>query len=266
MLSLAPASLAFAPVAMPAPAAAARASVKMETIADLEALAKECNPVIGFWDPLNLMSADYTPWGQEATIGFFRHAEIKHGRVAMAAFVGFIAASNGIHFPWSTSLDGTTYETIASAGGPAAQWDALPTNAKLQIFGFVGGLELASESTAALAASGQKHYMRGGVPGKFPSLKAIDFPHSVPFDLFDPFGLSKNASPEKKAKGLVAEINNGRLAQLGIMAFVAEARVPGAVPALNGLITPYSGECMAPFTSADALPFIDVMSQWNAPY
>ena len=31
----------------------------------------------------------------------------------------------------------------------------------------------------------------------------------VPFDLFDPFGLSKNASPEKKAKGLLAEINNG---------------------------------------------------------
>ena len=31
-----------------------------------------------------------------------------------------------------------------------------------------------------------------------------------------PFGLSKNASPEKKEKGLIAEINNGRLAQLGM--------------------------------------------------
>ena len=55
--------------------------------------------------------------------------------------------------------------------------------------------------------------MRGGKPGYFPSFSQL--PHPVPFDLFDPFGFSKNASPEKKAKGLRAEINNGRLAMLG---------------------------------------------------
>jgi len=36
----------------------------------------------------------------------------------------------------------------------------------------------------------------------------------VPFDLFDPFGLSKNASPEKKAKGLITEINNGSTGEI----------------------------------------------------
>ena len=42
---------------------------------------------------------------------------------------------------------------------------------------------------------------------------------------------------------LRTEINNGRLAMLGIMAFLAESKVPGSVPALNGLgIAPYSGE------------------------
>ena len=57
-----------------------------------------------------------------------------------------------------------------------------------------------------------------------------------------------------------AQINNGRLAQLGIMAFVSEARVPGSVPALEGLITPYSGEVMAPFSSVDAgLPYVSTM-------
>ncbi|MCH2107479.1 MAG: DUF4442 domain-containing protein, partial [Planctomycetes bacterium] len=40
----------------------------------------------------------------------------------------------------------------------------------------------------------------------------------------------------KKARGLLAEINNGRLAMLGIMAFVAESKVPGSVPALEGKI------------------------------
>ena len=42
---------------------------------------------------------------------------------------------------------------------------------------------------------------------------------------------------------LRTEINNGRLAMLGIMAFLAESKVPGSVPALGGLgIAPYSGE------------------------
>ena len=82
----------------------------------------------------------------------------------------------------------------------------------------------------------------------------------MPFDLFDPFGLSKNASPEKKEKGLRAEINNGRLAQVGILGFLAEQKVPGSVPALTGLVQPYSGEVMAPFSATDTgLPFVKYM-------
>ena len=42
---------------------------------------------------------------------------------------------------------GDRYDQIAAAGGPADQWDALPTNAKLQIIIFVGLLELYSESS-----------------------------------------------------------------------------------------------------------------------
>jgi hypothetical protein len=54
-------------------------------------------------------------------------------------------------------------------------------------------------------------------------------------------------SPEKKEKRLLMEINNGRLAQIGIMGFLAAEKVPGSVPFLDGLVAPYSGDVMAPF-------------------
>lgn len=64
----------------------------------------------------------------------------------------------------------------------------------------------------------------------------------------DPFKLSKNKSEEAKARGLKAEINNGRLAQLAILAFLSEQTTPGSVPLLSGIVQPYAGEPMAPFT------------------
>mmetsp|Transcript_41804 Transcript_41804/g.103892 ORF Transcript_41804/g.103892 Transcript_41804/m.103892 type:complete len:222 (-) Transcript_41804:427-1092(-) len=202
-------------------------------------------------------------WGKgpEATIGWLPHSEIKHGRIAMAAFVGFIVQSNGIHFPWATSFSGLTYADIAANAAPAAQWDALPTAAKVQILLVIGLLEFWGESSTALAAAGQKHYWMGGKPGFYPSFEPFrkNFGHPV-LDLFDPFGLSKNASPERKQKGLLAEINNGRLAMIGIMGFMAAASVEGSVPALSGLIAHYDGECMAPFSSTDtSLPLVSEM-------
>eukprot|EP00967_Tisochrysis_lutea_P053301 scaffold66262_cov29-Tisochrysis_lutea.AAC.3 len=90
---------------------------------------------------------------------------------------------------------------------------------------------------------------QGGKPGYVPPFSATPdkLPHPIPLDLYDPFKFSKNASEEKKAAGLLKEINNGRLAMLGIMGFLAEAKVPGSVPLLTGLIKPYGGEVMAPF-------------------
>ena len=47
---------------------------------------------------------------------------------------------------------------------------------------------------------------------------------------------------------------------LGLMGFVSEARVPGAVPALAGKIKPYDGEVMAPFSAVDSnLPYVTDM-------
>ena len=241
MLALA----AAAPTAFAGPPAVAapRACPQMAAIDDLKVIAKEQNPVIGFWDPLNLCDLNFWGQGDDATVGFLRHAEIKHGRVAMAAFVGFLVQANGVKFPWAP------FNSI-TAESPCDQWDALPEAAKLQIIGFVGFLEVFSEHsyileaqvrathraraprhraprhraprrrdagrfpptrgnqerarlTAARARSrlapsqGQKHYMRGGKPGYFPSLKEGFGVHPVPFNLFG--ARARAAAPRPRA-------------------------------------------------------------------
>jgi len=236
--------------------------------AGLEALAKKLNPTIGYWDPLNIGESE------KETIGWFRHAEIKHGRVAMAAFVGYCVQSNGIYFPWNlqapigsgnmANLPTISFADISAAGGPADQWDALPTPAKLQILVVIGFLEMWGETSAVLKRDGQEHYVRGGKPGYYPALNRKDdaaFPHPVPLNLWDPFGFTKKMTPERKEKALLAEINNGRLAMIGIFGMISASKglqVPG-LDSIEG-IKPYAGEVMAPFTAADAsLPFVQQM-------
>ena len=53
--------------------------------------------------------------------------------------------------------------------------------------------------------------------------------------MYRPFGPNMETE-EQKARGRVAEINNGRLAMLGLFGFLSEATVPGSVPALAGLV------------------------------
>merc|ERR1719198_1997291 len=268
MLSLQSATLAYAPVAAAMPTVTRAAAPVMETIDDLKAMSTKLNPAVGYYNPLSLGETSIgSSYDSEAAIGFLRQAEIKHGRVAMAAFVGFCVQSNGICFPWEIAK-GIPYSAISAAGGPAAQWDAVPTEGKLQILLTIAALELWGEGSTTLAACGEKHYMKGGKPGFYPSFDLFrENVHPLPLDLWDPLGFTKKLSPERKEKALLAEINNGRLAMIGIMGMVSASKGL-IVPGLDGLgLTPYSGEVMAFFSESDSkLPFVADMLKIDLGY
>merc|ERR1712216_524062 len=149
------------------------------------------------------------------------------------------------------------------------QRDALPTWSKIQIICAVGFLEVIGELSPVIEANGEKHYVRGGKPGYYPPFagflngdKTTDgyWPHPLPLNLWDPFGFTKKMTPERKEKALLAEINNGRLAMIGIFGLISASKGL-QVPGLDSLgIAPYGGEYMAPFTAPDAsLPFVTEM-------
>ena len=74
-------------------------------------------------------------------------------------------------------------------------------------------------------------------------------PHWVGLNLWDPFKFTKDLTPAQKEAKLITEVNNGRLAMIGLFGFLSEGKVPGSVPLLKGVIPGYAGEVMAPFTT-----------------
>jgi len=214
----------------------------MSARSDLEDLAVKSNPTLKFYDPLSLSEADFWGQGDDATIGFLRHSEIKHGRIAMFAFVGYCVQSNFV-WPWAMTQAGDSFPSADLS--PEAQWDAIPENAKWQIFTVIAALEIWDECSGGDGT----HYMSGRQAGKYPPFTLFrDNVHWV-MDLYDPFGFNKKMSQETKDKRLTMEVNNGRLAMIGIFGFMAADAVPGSVPALSNLAQPYDGDIMAPFAS-----------------
>ena len=107
------------------------------------------------WDPLGLAEL-----GGDETLSWFRHSEVKHGRICMAAFVGWWATGAGLRFPGELSY-GQSFASIPSKGLEA--WEAVPGWGKAQLLLFAGLIEFHDELFYSRRGT---HYMKGGTPGK----------------------------------------------------------------------------------------------------
>ena len=135
---------------------------------------------LGFWDPLGLV-AD----GDQAKFDRLRLTEVKHGRIAMLAVVGYLIQESGARLPGDIDLSGLKFADIPNG---YAALDAIPYAGKLQIFLFIGGLEVL--------------VMRDFVGGEFPGDLRNGF-FDLGWDTFD---------EAEKLKKRTIELNQGRAA------------------------------------------------------
>ena len=197
----------------------ARVEAKMAFIDTLEGTGEETGGKI--WDPLDIAGTV-----SDEALMWFRAAELKHGRCAMLASVGYMIGAAGITFPGDIA-NGVSFASVNSDGVFNA-WGNVPEAGKLQIIFTLLMLETANESK-------KPHYMRGGVPGKIDSLPydGISGLWAPKIKFWDPLGFMGALTEEQKAKKRKAELKNGRLAMIGIISFLVGHNLPGAVPALS---------------------------------
>ena len=108
----------------------------------------------------------------------------RHGRVAMAAFVGFCAQSAGLVLPGDVAI-GTSFKSCVGAT-PLDTWDKLPMYGQYQIIAWVGLMEILTEMK-------KPHYLMGGKAGTAPAPQLRKLPNFVQAEV-GPLNLSLSLS------------------------------------------------------------------------
>lgn len=161
---------------------------------------------IGFFDP-----AGFCAGADDETIRWYRAAELKHCRVAMLAFTGWVVNAAGIYWPGAYNLKGDLYSSLGNS--PLAAWDALGDDGRRQILFTILLIEMSDE----IRQAGRDHYVRGGPIGL----------------QFDPLNTMSKYDDAKKLAQQNKELNNGRLAMIGMIGFFSAANLDSSVPFLH---------------------------------
>ncbi|CAE7033025.1 FCPF [Symbiodinium microadriaticum] len=167
---------------------AAIAAPKKERVA-LRAFETELGvqPPAGFWDPLG-----FTKGGDAASFRRRRYVELKHGRVAMLACMGYIVPE---YYRWPGELSPSLGIKFTDVPTGFAAFSKVPLSGWAQMVAFAGSVELFQYVDDPKRA-----------PGDFENAGLLGIPN----------GFMK--APEgQKEKKLAAEIANGRLAMMAII-------------------------------------------------
>jgi len=170
-------------------------------------------PPLGRWDPLQIREQGPERYRR------FVEMEIKHGRLAMAAFLGVITTYSGFRFPGYLSVtENIKFSDIP--GGAISSWAALPTPAWFQIVLFISYLEVSGFKQDPEKDAGDV------VPEGFPWARYPDG-----YDLWLGDGSTKQVGEEELILGktwkLNAERNNGRAAMMGITGMIIHESLTG---------------------------------------
>ena len=160
-------------------------------------------PPLGFFDPLGMLNS-----ASQERFDQLRYTEIKHGRVSMLAFLGFVVPLAGIRLGGDIDLEGTSFSSIPAGASSLA---AVPKGGWVQIVAFVLVLEFIMRDN-----SGDGEFI-----GDFRS-GTIDFG----WDTFD---------EEEKLSKRAIELNNGRAAMMGILGLMVHEQLGNLGTVIPGL-------------------------------
>ena len=185
------------PLPLPPPAA--------KTTLALNAFESElgAQPLLCFFDPLGLLDG-----ADQERFNRLRYVEIKHGRIAQLAFLGNIITRAGVHLSGDIDYSGHSFDSFPNGWAAIYGPDAIPVKGALQIFSFIGLLEIAVMKDMA------------GFGNEFPGdLRNGTFKSG--WNKFD---------EETKLKKRAIELNNGRAAMMGILGLMMHEQLGGVIP------------------------------------
>ena len=151
-------------------------------------------PPLGFWDPLG-----YTKTGDVEAFMRRRETEIKHGRVAMYATIGYIVPE---YFRWPGDLSPSNGLSFSEVPNGLAAISKVPSGGWTQIVAFCGFYEL-----SVYPYSGEPGNYGKGLGGVLPPV----------------------SDPEVRKRKLNAELANGRLAMAAIIGMFFQDGLTGSL-------------------------------------
>jgi hypothetical protein len=159
--------------------------------------AEGAQPPLGFFDPLGLLDG-----ATEDRFFQLRFVELKHGRIAMLGVLGYLVQENS-RFPGFIDLEGHKFSDLPNGFAGLA---AVPALGLAQIILSIGWWEL----------KGWKQVV-GSTPGDFGIAYLKDY-----------------NTEAKKADIRAKELNNGRAAQMGLLALMVHENLGDGNPFVLG--------------------------------